>query len=283
MRVVHSTSINIILKSKLELLILITMSAYAVHTENLWKIYNENKKNQVEAVKNLNLRIKKGEIYGLLGENGAGKTTTVRILTTMIKATSGAARILGNDVISDSSNVRQSVGCLPQESGLYEEFSAVENLNYIAKLRNMEKTKRKEQIKEYLSLVGLTQRKNDRVETYSGGMKQRLMIARALMGNPEVLFLDEPTAGIDVLVVRRIRELIKTFSEQKNITVILSTHDIYTAERLCDRVGVLHRGELVAEGTPAELIQNYAAEGQNNDLEDAVVKLIGWTGDQEDD
>lgn len=258
------------------------MSEYAVYTENLWKVYNENKKNQVEAVKNLNLRIKRGEIYGLLGENGAGKTTTVRMLTTMIKATSGTAKILGKDVVNESSNVRQYVGCLPQESGLYEEFSAIENLNFIAELRGMDKNKRKKQIDEYLSLVGLTQRKNDRVETYSGGMKQRLMIARSLLGKPEVLFLDEPTAGIDVLVVRRIRELIKTLSEQKNITIILSTHDMFTAERICDRVGVLNKGELVAEGTPAELIAKYADKEQNNDLEDAVVHLIGWSGDQED-
>lgn len=232
-------------------------------------------------MKNLSLEIKKGEIYGLLGENGAGKTTTVRVLTTMIKATSGSAYILGKDVVSESSTVREMVGCLPQDAGLYEEFNAVENLEFIVKLRGLDEITQRNQIEELLSLIRLTDRKNDRVETYSGGMKRRLMIARAILGNPKVLFLDEPTAGIDVLVARRVRELIRSFAKEKNMTVMISTHDMISAERLCDRVGVLHRGELVAEDTPAGIVDEFAKE--SGDLEDAVVKLIGWKADEEDD
>ncbi|MHA1449038.1 MAG: ABC transporter ATP-binding protein [Candidatus Hodarchaeales archaeon] len=256
------------------------METIAIHADRITKIYNEGRKNEICALKDLDLSIKEGEIYGLLGENGAGKTTTVRILTTMMKPTTGRARVLDKDVIDDSGDVRDLVGCLPQDAGLYEEFSAIENLNFIGELRKLSKKQRKEQVDELLNLVGLTARKNDRVETYSGGMKRRLMIARAIMGNPKVLFLDEPTAGIDVLVSRRVRNLIKILAREKNMTVLLSTHDMLSAERLCDRVGVLHKGVLVAEGTPSEIIAKHAGEGK--DLEDAVVKLIGWTGDQEE-
>lgn len=256
------------------------MEAIAIHAEGITKIYNEGRKNEIQAVKDLNLNIKEGEIYGLLGENGAGKTTTVRILTTMMKATAGNAKVMDRDVINDASEVRALVGCLPQDAGLYEEFSAVENLNFIGELRKLDHKQRLEQIDELLNLVGLTSRKNDRVETYSGGMKRRLMIARAIIGNPRVLFLDEPTAGIDVLVSRRVRNLIKILAKERKMTVLLSTHDMLSAERLCDRVGILHKGVLVAEGTPSEIIAKHAGEGK--DLEDAVVRLIGWTGDQEE-
>lgn len=259
---------------------MILVENYAIYASKVNKIYNTGRSSEIHAVKDLSLEIKRGEIYGLLGENGAGKTTTVRILTTMMKATSGSASILGHDVVGESGNVRQMVGCLPQDAGLYEEFNAVENLEFIAELRGFDKDARKNQIEELLSLIGLTERKNDRVETYSGGMKRRLMIARAILGDPKVLFLDEPTAGIDVLVVRRVRELIRTLVKQKNMTVMISTHDMISAERLCDRVGVLHRGELVAEDTPAGVIDQYAKE--SGDLEDAVVELIDWKGDLED-
>ncbi|MFW9780292.1 MAG: ABC transporter ATP-binding protein [Candidatus Heimdallarchaeota archaeon] len=257
------------------------MEPYAIFTENLTKIYNEGRKNQVQALKDLNLRILPGEIYGLLGENGAGKTTTVRILTTMIKATSGIGKIFGKDVITESNQVRQLVGCLPQDAGVYEEFNAIENLRFIGRLRGINETELEDQINESLTLIGLTDRKTDRAETYSSGMKRRLMIARAILGNPKILFLDEPTAGIDVLVSRRIRELIRNLSKKENITVLLSTHDMISAERLCNRVGILHNGSLIAEESPGKIIRKYAEE--RTDLEDAVVNLIGWTGDQEED
>ncbi|UCE14992.1 MAG: ABC transporter ATP-binding protein [Candidatus Heimdallarchaeota archaeon] len=256
------------------------METIAIATDRLSKIYNMNRKNEVQALRDLNIRIKKGEIYGLLGENGAGKTTTVRILTTMIKATSGTASIFENDVVTESSAVRKMLGCLPQDAGLYEEFSAIENLDFIAKLRGLKQEDRKTQITNLIKTINLEERKNDRVETYSGGMKRRLMIARAMIGEPQVLFLDEPTAGIDVLVSRRVREIIKTLAKQNNITVLMSTHDMISAERICDRVGVLHKGVLIAEDTPPKIIQEYA--GEQNDLEDAVVNLIGWTGDSDE-
>ena len=249
----------------------------AISTSDLSKIYNLGKKSEVQALNNLSLSIKQGEIYGLLGENGAGKTTTVRILTTMIKATSGTASILGHDVVTNSSKVRSLIGCLPQESGLYQEFNAVENLNFIAELRGLKNEEKKSQVANLLKLVDLEDRKDSRVETYSGGMKRRLMIARAMIGEPRILFLDEPTAGIDVLVSRRVRQVIKRLVKQLNTTVLLSTHDMISAERLCDRVGVLHKGVLIAEDTPTNIIQEHAKK--RNDLEDAVVNLIGWTGE----
>ncbi|WP_455140401.1 ABC transporter ATP-binding protein [Candidatus Hodarchaeum mangrovi] len=252
----------------------------AIITKDLTKIYNLGRNNEVRAVQNLNISVKKGEIYGLLGENGAGKTTTVRILTTMIKSTSGNAYIFGNDVVTNSSIARKYIGCLPQDAGLYEEFSALENLDFIASLRGISNVEKEVQIPRLIKLVGLEDRKKDRVETYSGGMKRRLMIARAMIGNPQILFLDEPTAGIDVLACRKLREIIKILSKKRNTTIILSTHDMISAERLCDRVGVLNKGVLVAEGTPKNLISQYA--GSDADLEDAVVNLIGWTGEMDE-
>lgn len=256
------------------------MESIAITTHQISKIYNLGSKDEIQAVKNLNLKIKKGEIYGLLGENGAGKTTTVRILTTMIKATSGTAKIFDKDVVTQSSIVRKYIGCLPQDAGLYEEFSAIENLKFIAKLRGLKKDEIETQIQDLIKLVGLEDRQDYRVETYSGGMKRRLMIARSMLGNPQVLFLDEPTAGIDVLVSRRVREIIKTLAKEKNITVLLSTHDMISAERLCDRVGILHKGVLVAEDSPSAIINNHADGG---DLEDAVVSIIGWKGNTVDE
>jgi ABC-2 type transport system ATP-binding protein len=253
------------------------MDSIAISTNGITKIYNAGKKNEVYAVKDLNIEIKKGEIYGLLGENGAGKTTTVRILTTMIKPTNGSATIFGNDIDTMSSTVRTYLGCLPQDAGLYEEFSAVENLEFIANLRGLNREEKKHQINTLIDLVGLEDRKKDRVETYSGGMKRRLMIARAMIGDPQILFLDEPTAGIDVLVSRKVREIIRTLSRERKITVLISTHDMISAERLCDRVGILHKGVLVAEDTPENIIKQHA--GERGDLEDAVVNIIGWKGE----
>ena len=137
-----------------------------------------------------------------------------------------------------------------------------------------------EEIESLLNLVGLEHRKKDRVETFSGGMKRRLMIARSLLGKPSVLFLDEPTAGIDVLVSRNIRTLIKDLAKNRNITVLFSTHDMISAERICDRVGILHKGNIMAEGTPDEIITKYS--NGSRDLEDAVVNIIGWTGSVEE-
>ena len=256
------------------------MVQYAIETSDLNKIYNRKKKNEIHALANFNLKIPQGQIYGLLGENGAGKTTTVSILTTMIKATSGSAKIMGFDVINESKSVRKHIGCLPQDAGLYEEFNCVENLKFTGKLRGMKNEELNEEINNLLQLVGLTHRKNDRVETFSGGMKRRLMIARSLIGSPSVIFLDEPTAGIDVLVSRNIRTLIKDLAKNRNITVLLSTHDMISAERICDQVGILHKGKLMAEGTPTEIIDKYS-QG-SGDLEDAVVNLIGWTGSLEE-
>lgn len=256
------------------------MVEYAIETNKLSKTYNRNKKNQIKAVMDLDLKIRPGEIYGLLGANGAGKTTTVSILTTMIKATSGTAKILGHDVVDASKEVRKLIGSLPQETGLYEEFNSIENLEFMAKLRGMKKEEYQTQIASLLDLVGLTKRQSDRVETFSGGMKRRLMIARSLLGNPEIIFLDEPTAGIDVLVSRNVRDIIRKLANERNITVLLSTHDMISAEKLCDRVGILHHGKLVVENTPENIITDYSKG--SGDLEDAVVNIIGWNVEQED-
>lgn len=256
------------------------MVQYAIETFALNKIYNRGKKNEIRAISNVNLQIPQGQIYGLLGENGAGKTTTVSILTTMIKATSGMAKVMDYDVVNDSKIVRRYIGCLPQDAGLYEEFNCIENLYFTGKLRGIKNPELLEEIESLLNLVGLEHRKKDRVETFSGGMKRRLMIARSLLGKPSVLFLDEPTAGIDVLVSRNIRTLIKDLAKNRNITVLLSTHDMISAERICDRVGILHKGNIMAEGTPDEIITKYS--NGSRDLEDAVVNIIGWTGSVEE-
>ncbi|QGP93838.1 Daunorubicin/doxorubicin resistance ATP-binding protein DrrA [Neomoorella glycerini] len=208
----------------------------------------------IVAVAGLNLQIKSGEIFALLGPNGAGKTTTVRMLTMLTRPSSGRALINGYDVTRDLGKVKQAIGVVPQQMNLDQELTAWENLELHGRLHKMSTKERQERINELLAYVELEERADDLVSKFSGGMKRRLMIARALMHRPRVLFLDEPTVGLDPQTRRKIWDLIRRMNTE-GMTVLLTTHYIEEAEMLCHRVGIMDRGQLIALGTPGELKQ----------------------------
>ena len=207
----------------------------------------------VEAVKGVSFEIAPGELFGLLGPNGAGKTTTIKMLITLLLPTSGSASVLGHDVVSEVREVRSRIGYVfGGDRGLYERLSGLDNLRYFSELYGVPAREQKMRIGGLLELVGLTGREGEKVEGYSRGMRQRLHIARGLLHDPDVFFLDEPSIGIDPVGARELRATIAGLREQGK-TVLLTTHYMFEADELCDRIAVIRSGELVAEGTPAEL------------------------------
>ena len=217
--------------------------------EKLTKVYGE-----VKAVEDLSLQVHPGEIFGFLGPNGAGKTTTIRVLTTLTKPTSGRARISGFDVLMDSLEVKRAIGVVQQHISLDRDLTVRENMEVHARLHHLDSSERKQRITELLNYVELEDESNRIVEELSGGMKRRLMIARALIHRPTLLFLDEPTVGLDAQTRRRLWELIRRMNLD-GATVLLTTHYIEEAEALCGRVGIIHQGHLIALGTSLELRQ----------------------------
>jgi len=208
---------------------------------------------EVEAVRGVSFEIDEGELFGLLGPNGAGKTTTIKMLITLLIPTSGHARVLGHDVVSDARWVRKHIGYVfGGDRGLYERLSALDNLRYFAELYGVEPDTQKRRIAELLDLVGLTGREKERVEGFSRGMRQRLHIARGLLHDPPVVFLDEPTIGVDPVGARELRATIGSLVESGK-TVLLTTHYMFEADALCDRIAVIAKGRIVGEGTPREL------------------------------
>jgi len=208
---------------------------------------------EVEAVRGVSFAIEEGELFGLLGPNGAGKTTTIKMLITLLIPTSGQARVLGRDVVEDARWVRERIGYVfGGDRGLYERLSALDNLRYFAELYGVEPGRQRARIEELLELVGLQGREKERVEGYSRGMRQRLHIARGLLHDPPVIFLDEPTIGVDPVGARELRQTIFGLKEAGK-TVLLTTHYMFEADALCDRIAVVARGRIVAEGTPRDL------------------------------
>jgi len=208
---------------------------------------------EVEAVRGVDLAVPQGQLYGLLGPNGAGKTTTIKMLTTLLLPSSGSARVLGHDVAAEPARVRARIGYVfGGDKGLYERISALDNLRYFAELYGVPPRDQRRRIAEVLELVQLTDRARDRVEGYSRGMRQRLHIARGLLHDPSVLFLDEPTIGVDPVAARDLRATVADLVRSGK-TVLLTTHDMAEADALCHRIGVIAGGRLRAEGTPAQL------------------------------
>jgi ABC-2 type transport system ATP-binding protein len=207
----------------------------------------------VKAVDSLDLDIYDGEVFGLLGPNGAGKTTTISMLCTLIRPSSGNASVAGIDVGSHPSEVRKNIGIVFQEPSVDDLLSGRENLELHGMLYGMPKADRKERIGEMLKLVGLTERADELVRNYSGGMRRRLEIARGLMHNPRILFLDEPTLGLDPASREHIWEYIRLLSRKHGTTMVLTTHYMEEADMLCDRIGIIDKGKLVVIGTAAEL------------------------------
>lgn len=205
------------------------------------------------AVDDVSFDVRRGELFGLLGPNGAGKTTTVKILSTILLPTAGRASILGFDVVRQTQSVRERIGfTFGGTRGLYGRLSATDNLRYFAELYGLEPAVTRTRIPELLELVGLATRREDRVETYSSGMQQRLHLARALLHDPELIYLDEPTVGIDPVGAREFRKTVKELVTRGK-TILLTTHYMAEAEELCDRIAIINKGRIVALDTPATL------------------------------
>jgi ABC-2 type transport system ATP-binding protein len=205
------------------------------------------------AVDDVSLSVPDGELFGLLGPNGAGKSTLINTLCTLRRPTAGRARVAGHDVVSDRTGVRQSIGVVFQEPALDEELTGAENLAFHGRLYGMERARRRERTDAVLELVELDDVRDDPVGTYSGGMARRLELARGLLHRPDVLFLDEPTVGLDAGTRRTTREYIRRLNDEAGVTVVLTTHYMSEADDLCDRVAVMDRGSLVADDTPTSL------------------------------
>src|SRR5215216_3851957 len=244
----------------------------AIEAEGLRRTYKTHtgtvrrRAKEIEAVRGIDFEIGKGELFGLLGPNGAGKTTTIKMLITLLIPTAGSARVLGYDVVEDAREVRKRIGYVfGGERGLYERLSGLDNLRYFAELYGVPPREQRRRIGELLELVGLAGRERERVEGYSRGMRQRLHVARGLLHDPEVLFLDEPTLGLDPVGARELRRTIAGLTAAGK-TILLTTHYMFEADALCDRIAVLSRGEIVAEGTPSEL-KARVAEGRVVEIE----------------
>ena len=235
-------------------------AAPLLRTQELTKKYGD-----FTAVDRLSIELRRGEIYGLLGPNGAGKTTTILMLLGLSEPTSGEARVLGLDPTRNALEVKRRVGYLPDSVGFYPGLTGRENLRYTARLNGLDRTDAEAQIASLLDEVGLAEAADRPVETYSRGMLQRLGIADALMKEPEILILDEPTTAIDPTGVTQLLALIRGFVAQRGIGVLLSSHLLEQVERLCDRIGIFSRGRLVAEGTVKELSARAGEDGLHLD------------------
>ncbi len=218
-----------------------------IEVDNVRKLFDE-----ILAVDGVSFKVHEGEVFGFLGPNGAGKTTTINILCTLMQPTSGRAVLNGYDVVKSPHDVRSSIGIVFQDPSLDERLSAKENLNFHALVYNIPKEKREERIKKVLDLIDLTPRQNDIVRTFSGGMKRRLEIGRGLLHFPKVLFLDEPTLGLDPQTRHHIWDYLNELREKERITIFLTTHYMDEAEN-CDRVAIIDQGKIIALDTPDEL------------------------------
>ena len=241
--------------------------SFAVDAKSLVKQFGN-----IRALDELSFQIKPGEIYGLIGPNGAGKTTTLRIICTLLLPTSGSIRVFDLDPVTQANQVRKIISYLPEEAGAYPNLSGNEYLEFMAKFNTKNQKELRETIKEAAKISGLGERLRDKAKTYSKGMKRRLLVARALMTRPKLAVLDEPASGLDVLHAYHVREIIKSYVKDHEVTVLLSSHNMLEVEYLCDRVALLNKGKLVVEGKPAELKQRYKSEN----LEEVFAKVVGY-------
>jgi sodium transport system ATP-binding protein len=234
--------------------------------QNLTKQFGE-----ITAVNNVSFNVKKGEIFGLLGENGAGKTTTLRLLATMLQPTSGTALMAGYDLVREPEKVRRRIGILfGGESGLYDRLTASENIEYFGRLNNMDERALKKRIEELTRVFNMEEYISRRAGKFSKGMKQKVAFARSIVHNPDIMLFDEPTSGLDVSAIRNVHEFIMSCKEEGK-TIILSSHTMSEVEKLCDRIGIIHKGKLVAQGTIAQL----SKEHNGKSLEEIFIELAG--------
>jgi len=219
----------------------------AIKAENLTKYYGN-----FLAVNNISFEVRQGEFFGLLGPNGAGKTTTIRMLTGLLKPTSGTAHVMGIDVVKNPVDVKAQIGVVSETANPYPEMTAWDNLMFAASLHDIQKKEQKEQAENLLKLLGIYDRRNEKVENFSKGLRKRVAIAMALIHDPPLLFLDEPTAGLDVQSARMIREFLRRLNE-RGTTIFLTTHYIEEADMLCDRIAIIKNGKIIALDSPENL------------------------------
>ncbi len=239
-----------------------------VETVNLTRRFGE-----LTAVDNLTIAVEPGEVFGLLGPNGAGKTTAIKMLTTLLRPTSGEARVAGFSIAHQAPDVRRVTGYVPQLISADGTLTGYENLMVFAKLYDVPRSERKQRVLEGLSFMGLEDAANKLVRTYSGGMIRRLEIVQSVLHRPQVLFLDEPTVGLDPLARRALWNHISQLRSQHGTTIFLTTHFMEEADHLCTRVAIMHRGKLVALGTPVDLKASIGNEGAT--LDDVFVHYAG--------
>ena len=236
----------------------------AIEVNNLTRNFNG-----LCAVDHISFDVESGEIFGFLGPNGAGKTTTIKLLTGQLRPTSGQAQVVGCDVVEERQELKPQIGVVFEYQNVYERLSARDNLGFYARLYGVEKKR----VNDVLAQVGLMGREREKIKNYSNGMKQRLLIARALLHEPKVLFLDEPTRGLDPGVARDIRGIVAELS-QEGVTVFLTTHYMEEADRLSSRVAIIDLGRIVALDTPEKLKSEHG-DGREITLEDVFIKLTG--------
>ena len=241
-----------------------------IETVNLTKRYNRQ-----TAVKDLSFKVNEGEVFGFLGPNGAGKTTTLLMLMGLSHPSAGSAKVCGFDPLRSAREVKRIAGYLPENVGFYGDLDAVQNLKYVASLNGIQTDKASEKIDELLDLVGLKQDARKKVGAFSRGMKQRLGFAEVLIKDPKLLFLDEPTIGLDPDGALRLMEFIKSLNRDKQITVLLSSHNLYQVQKISHRVGIMIHGEMVAEGTIESLAKEKLGVGKEEySLEEIYMKYF---------
>ncbi|WP_121969000.1 ABC transporter ATP-binding protein [Leptolyngbya sp. BC1307] len=238
----------------------------AVSLQNVHKVYNNTC-----VVNDLSLAIHPGEIFGLLGPNGAGKSTTIRMLTTLAQQTQGHIVVAGYDVTQQPAQVRSKIGVVLQQVSVDADLTVWENMEFHGRMHHIPAAQRQADIRQWLGYVGLSDRTQDKAKTLSGGMKRRLQIARALLHRPSILFLDEPTVGLDPQTRRRLWEIILELNREQGMTMLLTTHYMEEVEYLCDRIGIMDQGRLIESGTLSELRQKHG--------EGLVMKQQSATGD----
>lgn len=221
-----------------------------------------------EAVHGISLTVKEGEIFGLIGHNGAGKTTTLRMISTLLRITSGSISVYGHDVETDSKGVREIISYLPEDAGAYKDLTGRAYLDFIARFF-ADGDERKRMVEKGIALADLGERIDSKVDTYSKGMMRRLLIARAIMPSPKLAIMDEVTSGLDVVNAYEIREIIRGIARD-GVTVIMSSHNMFEVDMLCDRVGIINHGDLIGLGTPDELKREYGVDT----LEEVFVKAV---------
>jgi ABC-2 type transport system ATP-binding protein len=246
------------------------MTSIAIRTEALTRDFKTTR-----AVDRLCIEVPRGTVFGFLGPNGSGKTTTIRMLLGTLEPTSGRAQVLGLDVARQSDEIRARCGALLEHCGVYERLSAEDNLELYGRICDMPANERRARIQELLETFGLWRRRRDGAGTFSRGMKQKLAVARALLPRPELVFLDEPTAGLDPLAAAELREELASIVRREGVTVFLTTHNLSEAEKLCSQVAVIRSGTLLAQGSPDELrARSPRPAAQSVTLEDAFLSLV---------